>query len=164
MKKFFSILDQLLEWASSLAIASFTLLIFLQVICRYALHAPLHWQEEVCQYLFYMVVLFGSIRAIGAGAHISVDFVSQRLSPRGRTLLKIIVSALMLVCCLYITYSGYLYCTSVGNRRSSELRILMKYIYALFPAAGALMSVCSLREVVRAVRQYREKEGDAGCC
>ena len=109
----------------------------------------------------YLVVLSGAIQAIRTGAHISVDFVTQRLSERQRWLLKAVTYTLILVCCLFITYSGYQYCTSVGNRRSSELRLQMKYIYAMFPMAGSLMTVYSLREVVQAWKRYFQKGGEA---
>ena len=160
MKTFFSILDKLMEWISFLSIGGFTALVFLQVVFRFVFKSPIHWQEEVCLYLLYLVVLSGAILAIRRGAHISVDFVSQRLNPHQQTLLKIVIYSFVLICCIFITYSGFLYCTSVGDRRSSELRIMMKYIYMMFPIAGILMSVYSLREVLDACRSYFKKGGE----
>ena len=164
MKKMFSILDKLMEWVAFVSIAGFTFLVFLQVVCRYVLNSPLHWQEEICVYLLYLVVLSGAIQAVKNGSHISVDFISQKISPQKQQLLKMITYSLVFVCCLFLTYSGALYCTSVGNRRSSELRIMMKYIYTLLPVAGMLMSIYSLREAVRAGRRFFHRGGDDECC
>lgn len=158
MKKLFRIIDQILEMICFGSIAGFTFLIFLQVFCRYVLKSPLHWQEEICLYLFYIVVLAGSAQAIKNYEHVSVDFVSQRLSKRQQIMLRIVVSILVTLCCIYITSSGYLYTTNVGNRRSGELRILMKYVYSLFPVFGSIMSIYSVKNLVENCIQYFRKE------
>ena len=160
MKKLFSLFDKFMEWISFISIFGFTFLVFLQVVCRYVLKNPLHWQEEVCVYLLYLVVLSGAIQAVKSGAHISVDFISQRISPRNLQLLKAATYSLVFICCLFLTFSGALYCISVGNRRSGELRIMMKYIYAMIPIAGALMSVYALREAIQFCRKFLCKGGE----
>lgn len=160
MKKIIAFLDQLMEWACFISIAGFTFLIFLQVVFRYVFKSPLNWQEEVSLYLFYIVIMMGAVMAIRNSAHISVDFITMRMSEQNRLLLKVVISILVFVCCLYITYSGYLYCTSVGARRSGELRILMKYVYALFPVSGTLMCIYTVRGIWEAgMEYYRKKVG-----
>lgn len=158
MKKIFEVIDKILEWICFLSIAGFTALVFLQVVFRYVLKNPLHWQEEICLYLLYMVVLSGAVRAVKNSEHISVDFINQRLNERQQLLLRIITSVFILICCLFITYSGFLYATSVGNRRSGELRVLMKYVYSLFPVLGGLMSLYAVRNIVESSVRFFKKE------
>ena len=157
MKRFSMIIDQMMEWLCFISISGFTFLVFLQIICRHILKNPLHWQEEVCMYLFFITVLAGSIRAVKNSEHISVNFINQRLNEKQQLLLKIIVSVFILVCCLFLTYSGYRYATSVGNRRSGELRIMMKYIYSMFPVLGILMSIYSVRNIAENCKNFFNK-------
>ena len=59
----------------ALGMAVITLIICLQVLCRYLLGDSLDWAEELTLYIEVYVIFLASGYALGAGQHICMDLV-----------------------------------------------------------------------------------------
>ena len=61
--KFFAVVDKRFEFLSFLTLGGMTLLITIQVICRYLLNSPLGWSEELARFGFiwmtFLLVIWG---------------------------------------------------------------------------------------------------------
>ena len=72
------------------ALAGNVLIVFISVVWRYALHAPLSWTEEVATHLLAWVALLGGAVGFSRKQHLGVDFIYNKLHPSAQRLLAII--------------------------------------------------------------------------
>lgn len=80
--------DKLEEILGIVGLAIMVILIFLQVICRYILHAALPWSEEIARFLFLWVIWLGASHATKERKHIRLDVVTSRLKGKAHTIIQ----------------------------------------------------------------------------
>ena len=68
------------ERTAALLLAIDVVVVFVSVICRYFLHEPLHWAEEVARSLMVMQVFLGAATVLGRSNHAGID-IFLRLFP-----------------------------------------------------------------------------------
>ena len=132
-----------------------TLIVFLQVVYRYALKQPLYWSEEVARYLFVWVVFVGAGVAARYRGHIALDFLVNRFPPRPRHVVAMIMGVLSLAMLLlvFVWYGWTL--TLVSMRQESPATgVPVGYATLAIPVGGLLTAL----NAVRAVREHRSAE------
>ena len=77
----FRLFDKILAFATASAMAAIVLVVFVNVVMRYALNTGLTWSEEVAVNLFVWVIFLGAVLAGLEGLHIKVDLLTSRLGP-----------------------------------------------------------------------------------
>ena len=82
-----TILLTLVEHAAGLVLAADVAVVFISVIYRYALHAPLDWAEDVASTLMVTLVFLGAATLVGRNQHVGVDFFTQFVPPGVRACL-----------------------------------------------------------------------------
>lgn len=81
-------LARVTETVSGIALALDVIVVFVSVICRYALHSPLDWAEEVAQALMITLVFSGAATAMARGRHMGVELFQAALPETVRTWLQ----------------------------------------------------------------------------
>lgn len=121
------------------------ILVFTQVICRYALNDALSWSEELASYFFHWATFLGASVAFYENTHISVSyFVSRVPSLRGRAILLCIAD----LCCLWFLGmyidKGFEVCKlvfSFGETATSMPWLPMGFIQLAIPLASVFMAL-----------------------
>ena len=78
-------LGLLTEFVAGTILAIMTVLVFLTVIYRYFLLAPISWGEEMARFLFIALSLFGAAIAMKDRAHFRITILTDRFPPAVRT-------------------------------------------------------------------------------
>ena len=91
---------RLLEVAMALALAAMVLMVFGNVVLRYAFNAGITVSEELSRWLFVWMTFLGAVVALKDHAHLGSDMLVSRLGPTGKRLCLGLGQALM----LYITW------------------------------------------------------------
>jgi C4-dicarboxylate transporter DctQ subunit len=86
--------DRLEETFMIVALTFMTVLTVVQVVLRYGFGTGFTWSLEATTYTFAWLVLIGMSYGVRTDAHIAVDLVTSRLSPRATR----VVAAIALVC------------------------------------------------------------------
>jgi C4-dicarboxylate transporter DctQ subunit len=95
--------DWLEEAFMIVALTFMTALTVLQVVLRYVFSTGFVWSLEATTYTFAWLVLLGMSYGVRTEAHIAVDLVTSRLSPRGaRVFASIALFAGLAYCALMI--------------------------------------------------------------
>ena len=114
---------------------------------------------ELQWYLFAAVFLLGAGYTFLRNAHVRIDFVSTRLSPRARNWVDIlgIVVFLMPLCLILITLSWPLIVNAwVSGEMSQNAGGLVRWpVYFLLPAGMTLLVAQSLSELIKRVAFLR---------
>lgn len=142
---------------TTLSLAVTAVVIFLQILFRYVLHAPLHWTEETARLSFIYVTFLGSAAALEHGEHISISFLTERLSSRMRRLLTFFNhSVLAVILFLLLTSSIKLTIESVGIPMPAT-RLSSAFYYAPVSIGSVLMFIITLAKLWALKRTDIEK-------
>lgn len=93
MERFLAIIDGISDWAGKLfafVVLAATLGIVVEVIMRYVFNAPPVWGLELSVYLCGITYLMGGAYAELARAHVRVDIIYERWSPRVRAIIDLV--------------------------------------------------------------------------
>jgi C4-dicarboxylate transporter, DctQ subunit len=99
----------------SILLVFMTLLVFMEVVLRFAFNTGINWAQEVTLHTSAWFVLFGISYGVKVGAHIGVDAVVRLLSPELKRICSIIAVALCLVYCVLILMGGWVYLVKIYN-------------------------------------------------
>ena len=72
-------LNKIIEIFCIVLMAFMTILVTWQVITRYVFNNPSAVTEQLCQYLFIWLVLFGSAYIFGKREHMQITFIKEKL-------------------------------------------------------------------------------------
>jgi TRAP-type C4-dicarboxylate transport system permease small subunit len=100
MSKFLDGYCRLIDALIALALAIMVVLVFGNVVLRYAFNSGITVSEEISRWLFVWLTFLGAIVALRERAHLGSDMLVSRLSPLGKKVCLVVGQLLM----LYIAY------------------------------------------------------------
>jgi len=100
MKSALDTFCKVLSALSALLLALMVVLVFGNVVLRYALNSGITVSEEVSRWLFVWLTFLGAVVAIHDNGHLGTDMLVGRLSARGRRICLVIAQVAM----LYVTW------------------------------------------------------------
>ncbi|MBF0381201.1 MAG: TRAP transporter small permease [Magnetococcales bacterium] len=90
-------LDRIIDTSEKIIItvglASATLLLFANVVARYAFDSGFTWVLEAVQYLFAWVVLVGAAYGTKEGVHLGIDIMVEKFSPENQRRITLLALA-----------------------------------------------------------------------
>lgn len=124
---------------------------FAGVVARYLLAelVSLYWAEEVIRYSFIWAVFLVSPLVIRRGANLELDLCLQWLSPRGRRVVLLANTVVILAFLVILIVQGVVMVRVNHDQLSSALEISMAWIYLAVPVGGVLMLGDYLRVIAR---------------
>ncbi|WP_370297687.1 TRAP transporter small permease [Ammoniphilus sp. YIM 78166] len=138
MKAVSKLLINVLNVAMAFSLASMAILVFGNVVLRYAFNSGITWSEEMSRYLFVYMVFLGSIGALKDNQHLGVDIIVKKL-PHTLKRVVYIISSLFILYVLYLVLDGSWKMTLLNMNSSAPATGLpLSFIYGI----GVFMSVC----------------------
>lgn len=90
---------RLLEWAIVLALGVMVVLVFGNVVLRYAFNSGITISEELSRWAFVWMTFLGAIVAVREGGHLGTDMLVGRLGVAGKKVCLALAESLMVYCC-----------------------------------------------------------------
>jgi TRAP-type transport system small permease protein len=149
LNKFDQVLAKGETVALILMVSAMTLVVFLQVVFRYALGRPLVWSEEMARYLFVWLSILGAALGVQKGGHFGLDLIQRTMPERGKQYLKILVHFLMGVVVVVILFQGITLVQMTWLQESPAMSISMAWAYASLPVGAGLMIVHLLAALLK---------------
>jgi len=103
-------IDRCCRWINlliAMALAVMVVMVFGNVVLRYAFNSGIAISEEVSRWLFVWITFLGAIVAVRERGHLGTDFLLARLPPLGQRICLAISYALM-IWCTWLLFSGAL--------------------------------------------------------
>ena len=85
-----TIIDRIEEIMISLLLGAATLLVFAQVVARYAFNKGITWAPELVQYFFLWIVMIGASYGFKHGVHLGVDVLMKKLPQTQRRIMALV--------------------------------------------------------------------------
>lgn len=97
MRATMNFIEQVVAACAALLLLAFTILILVDIACRYWLHIPLAWPAELTVLLFQWTAFLGAAVALRRGSHFGLDLIRSMLPARVRRVVHWAILALTLV-------------------------------------------------------------------
>jgi TRAP-type C4-dicarboxylate transport system permease small subunit len=134
-------LGLLTEFVAGTILAVMTVLVFLAVIYRYFLLAPISWGEEMARFLFIALSMFGAAIAIKDRSHFMITILTARFPAVVRAWLEIGIALGTSVLLCIVIDKGWGLVLLNRNQESPALGVPMSFPYAAVPLGGMLMLI-----------------------
>jgi TRAP-type C4-dicarboxylate transport system permease small subunit len=138
---------KLLGAVMALALFVMVLLVFGNVVLRYAFNSGITVSEELARWLFVWVTFMGAVVALREHAHLGTDALVARLPPAGKKICLVLGHLTMIYVC-WLVYQGSMAQTKINMdvlAPSSQLPLAVVYAAGVFFAiSAALMLILDL--------------------
>ena len=142
---------QALSWLMVASLALMVVLVFTNVVLRYAANSGIAVSEELSRWLFVWLTFLGGIVALNEGAHLGTDSLVSRLSVRGKKTCLVIGHVLMLFTC-WLLFKGSLDQVKINwDSTSAAMETSMALFYGcgvVFAVSGAVILLNNLWRLV----------------
>lgn len=128
-------------FAAGLILAVMTVLVFLTVIYRYFLMAPISWGEEMARFLFIALSLFGAAIATKDRAHFAITILTDKFPRALRAWLELGVALATSLLLSVVIFKGWGLALLNRNQESPALGIPVSILYAVVPVGVTLMLI-----------------------
>jgi tripartite ATP-independent transporter DctM subunit len=142
-------LTHLLESVAAILLVGITLVVTMQVVCRYLLKDLPPWSEELSRYLFIWSVFIGACVALVRRSHVSIDSLVSRLRDTTRQKFENVVVVLVTTFGLFLSYQGVLIVASMSGSYSTTMGFSMGWVFAAFPTAGIIFVCFQLHVMIK---------------
>ena len=155
LKKVLHVVDSISEWVGK--IDSFLLLViilatFYEVIVRYFFNHPTSWSNELSSIIFAIYMMLGGAYVLKLNAHVCMDIVSSKFSPRVKALVGIVTYFLGALFLIVLIWKGgeRAITTILTNEHSTSVWApTMIPFRVCLPVGAALFLLQSLAQLVR---------------
>ena len=139
-----AILRSSLTAVSVALLATYFVLVVLQVFFRYVLNESLFWAEELVRGLMLWGIMLSSALVAASRGHIRVEMLELMLPPAGRRLVIFAANALTLAFTLILLWAGIQLIARTWMQHSPVLDVPKWTVYLAIPVGAALESLLML--------------------
>lgn len=134
-------LNQAMKLLSGFLIAAMTILVFLQVVFRYLLDAPLDWSEEMASFAFVWMALLGASVGLRNDEHPRLDIFYQVFPDWLKKLSGLLINLAILFMLVVLFIFGLKFTIAMQMQRTAALGYSVSYVYAVLPISAVIMFI-----------------------
>lgn len=149
---------RLLEILLVSSLGMMAVLVFGNVVLRYAFDSGLAVSEELARLLFVWVVFLGAILASREHAHLGLDSVVRRLPVFWKKVFIVVTGVLMLGCCALFVWGGWQQTLINAENYYPVLGISYAWLHAAAVAFGFGMAISIIYNMIDALARPHEDE------
>lgn len=149
LDRFIGAYCRLLSWLMALALAVMVVLVFTNVVMRYAFSSGITLSEELSRWLFVWMTFMGAIVAMKDGAHLGSDTLVSRLPLAGKKLCFVLGHLLMLFVCWLLFKGSYEQTLINLDSTSAVMELSMGIFYGCGVVAAVSLALILLRNLWR---------------
>ena len=142
---------RILSWLIALALAIMVVLVFTNVVLRYAFSSGITVSEELSRWLFVWLTFLGAIIAMREGAHLGSDTLVSRLPLAGKRFCFGIGRLLMLFVCWLLLRGSWEQMLINLESTSAVMEASMGILYACGVVAAVSVALILLHQLWRLV-------------
>jgi TRAP-type C4-dicarboxylate transport system permease small subunit len=140
-------LTRVLEYVCAALLIVIVVIVFANVIARYFFSSPLHWSDEVAQFLFLWLSYIGALAALMAGRHYSVPNLIDMLPSKARFAAATFSDLIVLAILAVLVWYGWQLVDRLSFQTSTAINLPMFYVYLALPLTSALMALVMLAKI-----------------
>jgi tripartite ATP-independent transporter DctM subunit len=136
---------------AALLVVAEVIVLFVGIISRYVLHAPIVWSDELAGILFLWLAMLGSVVAFQRAEHMRMTAIVGMIRPEARLFLDVFATAASLAFLLLVIHPAYEFAADEVFVTTPALGIVNTWRAAALPVGiGLMLVVATLRLVATA--------------
>jgi TRAP-type C4-dicarboxylate transport system permease small subunit len=143
--RFFKFLELLLV----LCLASMVIMVFGNVVLRYAFDSGINVSEELSRYVFVWLTFIGAVVVARDNAHMGVETLVARFGPAGRKVCMGLCDAMVLGCCMVFFWGTWKQAPLNMSNTAPITGISMIWIYGIGFFTSVGIGVMTLQRLLR---------------
>jgi C4-dicarboxylate transporter DctQ subunit len=143
---------------AAIILAFVMLSVCLEVVMRYFLNHPLIWVVEVSEISLLYILFLGTAWVLKKEGHVAIDVLLNKCKPRGKALLSIVHSLVIVVISGVLVWYGAQVTWEQwfrGIYRPTALDIPNAYILIIIPIGGFLLLIQGIMRTHKYLREFR---------
>ncbi|MBL6456437.1 TRAP transporter small permease [Belnapia sp. T6] len=140
------------EGLLALALAGMIVMVFANVVLRYAFDSGITVSEELSRFLFVWVTFLGAVIVMGQGGHLGFDLVARALPRAGQRACRILSDLLMLLCCGVFLRGAWTQTLLNLDNLAPVSGLPLGWAYAAAVVAGVGLGLVILADLIAALR------------
>ena len=155
MKRLLSIVDTISEASGriiSLLIIPMIGVIVYDAVARYAFNAPTNWAYETVTFMFAGLSIMGGAYVLLHRAHVNMDILYSRISPRKQAILDLVTSFFFFIFCGVLLWKGGQYAWTslkLGEHTNSAFAPPLYVVKMAIPVGAFLILLQGAAKFVR---------------
>jgi TRAP-type C4-dicarboxylate transport system permease small subunit len=147
-------IELVLLFICSALLVLLTLSVFLEVVIRYVLNAPLSWTEEIARFALVWFAMLASAVAARRGVHFAFRWGMKPFPESVRWPVRQVVNVLVIVFLTFLLVQGIGTLGVVSDQTAMATEINMRIPYAAIPVGMGLVMLIYVIEVVDAILSH----------
>lgn len=140
-----------LELVITVCLAAMVVMVFGNVVLRYAFDSGIAVSEELSRYLFVWLTFVGAVVVARDNAHMGVETLVRRFGPSGRLLCMVISDSLILLCCAVFFWGTWRQAPLNASNVAPITGISMIWVYGIGFFASVGMGLMTALRLLRAL-------------
>jgi TRAP-type mannitol/chloroaromatic compound transport system permease small subunit len=160
MKKILKVIDSISEWSGRIfvwLVIPLTIVVTFEVVSRRFFNSPHIWATEVTDYIYGPHFMMVAAYTLLYQAHVRIDVIYQRFSPRTRGILDLITYSIFFYpFILIVLYQGVIYAQTswaMGETSESAALRIVPLIKTTIPITALLLVLQGTATYLRAILQ-----------
>lgn len=148
-------------WIVAFLIVPMLLIMIWEIMMRYFFNSPSQWAFEISLFCYGGYIALGGAYTLLAGAHVNVDIVWGRLSPRGRAILDVLTSGfsfLFIGVLFWVSLQLTINSWAIGETTMSHWKPIYYPLRTTLPVGCFLLLMQLLAKLIRDVAIVIEGE------
>ncbi|SEG74758.1 TRAP transporter small permease [Bosea lathyri] len=140
-----------LEAILVILLAGMVVMVFGNVVLRYAFNSGIDLSEELSRYFFVWLTYIGAVVVMRENGHLGVDTLVGAIGPRGRLICMILSDAIILACCVMLLDGTWSQHEINATAVAPVTGLSMGYVYGVLYFAGIGVGLITLGRLIRAL-------------
>ncbi len=138
IKKINDVLFKAIKYILTFALLITTLLVFLQIVSRYAIGFSYAEIDEIALHLFAWMISMGVAFAFRAKAHLGITALVSRFTGKLKFIAEVSINIILIMFLLTVFFAGISFAQLGMAQSTSAMYLPLGYIYASLPFGAAL--------------------------
>lgn len=137
-----------------------SIIIFVQVVMRYAFQNSLVWSEELSRYMFVWLIYFAVSYTARREKHIRIDAAINIYPKKLRPLIEILSEIIVLAFSVFIAMTAVTVFQKItwSGQLSPAMRIPMQFVYAAPLVGFVLTAIRQIQCILRRIKALKNHE------
>ncbi len=146
------IFDKTIEWMVIILFIAFSVVMFVNVVGRYAFNFSFVWSDEFIRYTFIWMILLGSGIAIKRKAHLGFDLIISKFPHKLQVFFTVLNDVMISIFLILFFFNGLKLLNSAGMTPSPSMHISMGIVYIVLPLSAIIMLIYLIQSIWHTVR------------
>lgn len=146
------------EFALVALLAGMTVMVFGNVVLRYAFNSGWNFSEEMSRYFFVWLTFIGAILAFREYNHIGVETLVRQFGPMGRRICLALTNLVILVCAGVLFWGTWVQHPINASMTAPVVGLSMIWVYGITYVTGGCIALMAFVRIIRAVTGHTPPE------